>query len=243
MRFWEIDSLRGIAIAMMILFHSMFDLYFFKKLDIDVQSGFWWLFARSTAAIFIFLVGVSLTISYSKSITAAGTKSLFRKYLMRGLKIFSWGLAVTFITWLFLKQGFVILGILHFIGISIMLAYPFLSSKRLMQKEACLLFGVFCIAVGLYLHRFSVDTYYLMWLGIIPKTLYTVDYFPLLPWFGVVLAGMYFGKLIYKDNKRMIDLPDLSNILLIRFLCFLGRNSLFIYLVHQPILIGLIYLL
>ena len=112
MRYWEIDFLRGVAIIMMIVFHAIFDFTFFSSYEIDLQSGFWWLFARITASIFIFLVGISLTLSYSR-------KKEFSKYLYRGTKIFSWGLVITLVTWIFLSQGFIAFGILHFIGLSI----------------------------------------------------------------------------------------------------------------------------
>ena len=55
-RFWEVDSLRGLAIVMMVTFHFIFDLYYFGIYSLNVNSGFLWWFARITAAIFIFLV-------------------------------------------------------------------------------------------------------------------------------------------------------------------------------------------
>ena len=70
-RFWEIDSLRGLAIVMMVIFHLIFDLYFFGIYSFNVHSGFLWWFARITAFIFIFLVGVSLSLSYSRTTLSA----------------------------------------------------------------------------------------------------------------------------------------------------------------------------
>lgn len=234
-RFWEIDFLRGIAIVMMILFHSLFDLNFFNKLSINVGSGFWLVFARITAGIFIFLVGISMVLSYEKSLKQ--NKANFKKYLLKGLKIFGYGLLITIITYLFLREGFVVFGILHFIGISIILSYFFLKLKKYN-----LFLGIFILILGFYLNKFAFNFNWLLWLGFIPNNLYTVDYFPLLPWFGLVLIGLFFGNLLYKEGKRNFNLNIKEN-LLTRFFCFLGRNSLLIYLIHQPILVGLVYLI
>ena len=63
-RFWEIDSLRGFAVTMMVAYHFLYDLNFFGVYDFNVNSGFLWYVARVTAFIFIFLVGLSLKLSY-----------------------------------------------------------------------------------------------------------------------------------------------------------------------------------
>ncbi|MGB9201147.1 heparan-alpha-glucosaminide N-acetyltransferase [Methanobacterium sp.] len=236
-RFWEVDSLRGLAILMMITYHFIFDLTFFGIFSFDINSGFWWFFARVTALTFIFLMGVSLTLSSNRSqMRVEGI--LFKKYFKRGLKIFSLGLLITAATWIFIPQEFIIFGVLHFIGISIILAYPFLKRKVLN-----LFLGISFIIGGIYLGNFTFDFSWLVWLGFIPNTLQTVDYFPLLPWFGVVLIGLFFGGILYKNYKRQFKLPDLSKNYFIKTFSFLGRNSLIIYLIHQPILIIALYLL
>jgi len=225
-RFWEIDSLRGIAILMMIIFHFLYDLNVFGNYNFNLYSGFWWLFARITAAIFILLVGISLTLSYSR------TKAPFTKYLKRGIKIFSWGLLITLATWLFLRNGFIIFGVLHFIGIAIIIAYPLI---RLRIKN--LILGIFIIFIGIYLSSFAFNFSYLLWLGFVPYNFYTFDYFPILPWFGVILIGIFLGNKLYPNAKRAFSIIDLSKFRVIKLLSFLGRHSLFIYLLHQPVII------
>lgn len=235
-RFWEIDFLRGIAIIMMIIFHTIFDLNYFGAHNFDVYSGFWWAFVRITATIFIFLVGVSLTLSYSRAIKNKKGKDLLLKYLYRGTKIFSWGLIITLITWVFFRQEFIIFGILHFIGLAIILAYFFLRFRLLN-----LFLGVAFIIIGIYLANLTVDFPWLIWLGFMPQNFYTFDYFPILPWFGLVLIGLFFGNLFYPEGKRRIKIREIKNPVTDLF-CFLGRHSLFIYLIHQPILIALLYI-
>jgi len=165
-------------------------------------------------------------------------KKVYLKYLKRGLKVFSWGLIITLTTWVFLRAGFVIFGILHFIGISIILAYPFLK-----LRSWNLLIGIAFISPGIYLKNFTFGYPWLMWLGLKPERFYTVDYFPIFPWFGVILIGVFFGNLLYPDYTQKFKLFDLSDFTFIRLFCFLGRHSLLIYLIHQPILITLLYLL
>jgi len=232
-RFWEIDFLRGIAIIMMVIYHLLYNLDYFAQYPIQVYTGFWMYFARITANTFIFLVGVSLSISFSRK----GTHS-FLKYFKRGIIIFSWGLIITLVTWFFLREGYVIFGILHLIGISIILAYPFLK-----MRFWNLVLGLLCILAGIYLKGVVVNFSWLLWLGLRPPHFYTVDYFPLLPWFGVVLLGIFFGNLLYPNYVRKFYLKDFSSFLPIKLLCFLGQHSLLIYLLHQPLIIVLINLL
>lgn len=141
-------------------------------------------------------------------------------------------------TRIFLDKAFVIFGILHLIGISIILAYPFLK-----LRYWNLLIGVLCIFLGAYLKGFTFDFYWLSWLGFRPAQFYSVDYSPLLPWFGVVLIGIFFGNLLYSDQSRRFQLVDLSFFSGIKVFCFLGKHSLLIYLLHQPLIIAVFYLL
>ncbi len=228
--------MRGIAIIMMVVFHFLFDIYYFDSLVFNPHSGFWWFFARITASIFIVLVGVSLTLSHSRA-RQKGTTSGFMKYLKRGLKIFGWGIAITVLTWIFLPSGLIMFGVLHLIGISIILAYPFMRYRYLN-----FVLGTIFILIGVYLSTMTFDFYWLVWLGFMPHSFYTLDYFPIFSWFGVVLIGILVGNTLYKDYVRRFRLPDMSNNPLSRLLCYLGRRSLLIYLIHQPILIALLYL-
>jgi len=238
-RFWEIDFLRGLAIIMMVIFHLLYDLTYFGGYNLNIHSGFWLYFARATATIFIFLVGVSLTLSFSRSGKIQNSRQkLYLKYLKRGLRIFSWGLIITLVTWIFLRDGFVLFGILHLIGISIILAYPFLKLRYLN-----LLLGIAIVSLGIHLNNFTFSFYWLVWLGFVPDHFCTVDYFPIVPWFGVILIGVFFGNLLYPDYTRKFNLWDCSNFKFIGLFCLLGRHSLAIYLVHQPILVTLLYLL
>jgi len=71
---------------------------------------------------------------------------------------------------------------------------------------------------------------------------YTIDYFPLLPWLGVCLLGIALGDIMYKDNKRRFPLPDLSKYRPSKLFSWLGQHSLAIYLLHQPVIAGVLFL-
>ena len=185
----------------------------------------------AAAAVFIFLVGLSLTISYSR-VKKWEKKKIYKKYFSRGLKIFGYGILITVITLLTFPEAVIIFGILHLIGVSIILGQFFLNFKNLN-----LFLGILIIVLGVYLQNFSFDFPWFLWLGFTLKNFYTFDYFPVLPWFGITLLGIFFGNLLYENGKRRFKIKDISNLSVVRFLTFLGRKSLIIYLVHQPLLI------
>jgi len=233
-RFWEVDFLRGLAVVMMIIYHLLFNLVFFGEYQYDLFSGFWFYFQQVTASLFIFLAGVALTLSYAR--TAPGiTRNTYLRFFRRGLKVFFWGLVITAVTWFFLGEGFVVFGILHFIGLAIILAYPFLKYPVLSLPAA-----IFCLLTGNYLGNLRFGFSWLLWLGFFPEQFYTVDYFPLLPWFGVFLAGIFFGKRLYPGYRRAFCLPDFSGFPPVRVFAYLGRHSLVTYLLHQPLLLVLL---
>ncbi len=232
-RYPEIDMVRGIAILMMILFHTVFDLSFFGVSAIDVSTGFWKYFAFSTAALFLLVVGISLTLSHARAATSLSGYRLARKFLYRGAGIFLLGLLVTAGTWLYLKEGFIVFGILHLIGISVMISPLFFRFKIFN-----IILGLFFIVIGFFLTTVT-GPIWLLPLGIHPATFWSVDYEPVFPWTGIVLLGMGLGEYLYPGGVRKFTLPGIP-VFFIRPLASLGRHSLIIYLVHQPIIILLL---
>lgn len=237
-RFWEVDFLRGLAIIMMVVYHLAFDLTYFGAVDIEVTGGYWRVFQRLIGTLFIFLVGLSLTLSSTRTRRLQRSFSAaYSKYVKRGLWILSWGLGITLATWIAAPEGVVVFGILHLIGLSVILAYPFLS-----LGAWNLIVGAGLIGLGAYLQQLTFSFPWLVWLGLMPERFYTLDYFPLLPWFGVALIGVGVGTVVYRGHRRRFQIPDLSDFAPVRGIAFLGRHSLPVYLVHQPLLIGLLFL-
>lgn len=239
MRFWEIDFFRGCAIITMIIYHFLYDLYAFGSLSIELFRGFWKYFQVATASTFLFVAGVSLFLSYSRMETK-GIMPSFPKYLRRGFTILGWGMVITLFTYLTLSEWYVRFGILHCIGTSIIIGYFFL---RFSGKSLILLSSMACLVGGLFLNSRTFSFSFLLPFGFIPHSFKTVDYFPLFPWLGVVLLGIAFGKGFYHGYQRSFSFPDWSKIPPFKSISYLGRHSLTIYLLHQPILITILFLL
>lgn len=240
-RYWEVDVVRGIAIVLMVFYHLTWDLNFFGVVEVNMVSGPWSWFARSIATMFITVMGVSLVLS-SNRLRARGVEgNLWAKYLRRGAKIFGLGLLITVATYFFLDfrggRGFVVFGILHAIGFSIMAAYPFLPYRR---RWLSLLLGLIFVAVGVYLEGRASTSPWLIWLGVKQVGRLMVDYYPVLPWFGVALLGIVLGHALYPGGQARFSLPNDLYLPPVRFLSFLGRHSLLIYLIHQPILLAIL---
>lgn len=232
-RFPEIDVTRGIAILMMIVFHLVFDLNFFMIAPVTVSTGFWRWFAMATATLFLLIVGISLFISHARAVTRLSGFALVKKFLVRGAGIFALGLLVTLATWLYLREGFVIFGILHLIGVSVMLSPLFFRFGKYN-----ILLGLLFVVGGLFIGNIQGPVW-LLPLGIYPVSFISVDYTPLFPWFGAVLAGIGVGEFLYAGGVRRFDAPNLPDRIAVP-LAFLGRHSIVIYLVHQPVIILLL---
>ncbi len=241
-RLWEIDTLRGTAVITMIIFHLRWDLSFFGALPpLDVSFGsFWFLLQRYTAISFILLAGLSLTLKRAgleRKHVPRGKQ--FVAYLRQGLWVFMWGMVISLVMWAG-GIGVVHFGVLHLIGLSTILAFPFLPYKWLNLAMWGLLFA---LGGGILVQQIHLKTLSLVWLGLYPRFYYADDFFPLIPWFGVILLGVFFGNLLYPAGRRIFGLPDWGAAAPVRGLRFLGRHSLPIYLLHQPILFLILYLL
>lgn len=234
-RLWEVDVWRGLAIVAMVIYHLTWDLHAYAEVYVDLFSPFWFYFQRSIASSFVLLVGISLTISYNRARQkAGGTQGLYWKFFRRGLKVVGIALGITLVMKL-TGAGRIDFGILHMIGVSILLAYPFLRFRWLN-----LIFIAILMPLSYYLKTIPVTTSAWVWLGITPPGYAPQDYFPLVHWFAVVLIGVFLGNLIYTNGVRHFSLPDYSHFFPFNVLGFLGRHSLLIYVIHQPILIAIL---
>ncbi len=214
-RLHEIDALRGIALVMMIIFHFFFDLDYLGIFESDMWSGGWLVLARIGQILFLGLVGFSVALS-SRGVSGQ---------LVRGARIFGAGMLVSFVTWLFAGDAFVKFGVLHFIGVAVVIAAWFKSRPR-----TALCVAVFSFILGEYFKTLVVGVGFLFPIGLVPLGFSSLDYFPIFPWLSVVLVGLLGGE-FYKSRWRYGEVFLLS---------WMGRHSLAIYLIHQPILIGVL---
>jgi uncharacterized membrane protein len=229
-RYWEIDALRGTAVVMMVVFHTVFSLDFFGMGTVDLAFGFWRLFALATATLFIAIAGVSLWVSSARAAAYLDRRGIAVKNLKRGAGIFLIGMGISLVTWLLLPGEFILFGVLHAIGLSIALSPLFLGLGKWNLPAGALL-----ILVAPLVWR-ARGPLALAWLGVHPAGFASLDYVPLIPWLGVFLVGMGLGVLLYPGGRRGFpargeERPPL------RPLTLLGRHSLVIYLVHVPVIL------
>lgn len=222
-RIWEIDAARGLCIPGMILIHLIYDvvnLYGFIHWPYPVWYS---LFKNNYGALFLLISGVSVTLG--------------RRSLRRGLQVFAGGMVVSLVTVAMYFAGMagkgiiIYFGVLHCLGVC-MLLWPVF---RRLSPRALLAVGIGLALVGWYLRGKTWNLSLLLPLGFVFPGFSSSDYFPLMPNFGYFLLGAAFGKAFYAEKKSLLPRVDAGHPL-IRSLCWMGRNSLMIYLLHQPIL-------
>ena len=222
-----IDVLKGVAIVAMVVYHFAWDLSAYQLIGADVTNELGWrIFARSIATTFLFLVGINLVLA-----TRQGIRPI--PYARRLAVILAAALVVSFGTYWLDARSFVFFGILHLIFVAGILALPFLRAPVWLTvlAAAAFLAGPQILASPVF------DSWGWYWLGLSTAPPPTVDYVPVFPWFGVVLAGIAAGRMIAaRPDLPLWRWPAPGP--LARGLAAAGRWSLAIYLVHQPILIG-----
>lgn len=225
-RLWHIDFVRGMAVLAMVFYHFMWDMYFFGLYPTNVTAGGWRLFARIIATTFLLLVGVSM------ALTAERKPPLMRDrlWLVRGAKLLGWAMAITVVTWVFLEDALILYGILHLIATALLLA-PILWRIRV---SAPILGGLF-VWIGVVLADRSGEVSWLLPFGISPEHYPAVDYFPVFPWLGVVMLGIGIGQLLRPRLARLQVSPQGPPL---SWVAAVGRHSLLVYIVHQPVLLA-----
>ncbi len=223
-----IDALRGVAILLMVIFHFCFDLSYFGLANFNFYQDLFWLNARTfILSMFLLLVGVSLVL-------ASGRKLNVRRYMKRLAMLIASAALITFSTWWMFGDRFVFFGVLHFIILASVLGLLFVRAGWVNL--------VLGIAIILFANRYQFawfDTPGWRWIGLMTHKPQTEDYVPLLPWFGVVLLGLYTGPYLARLAQQWQGVGASG---IARLLAFSGRHSLIIYLLHQPVLMGVLTL-
>lgn len=223
-----VDTLRGFAILLMVIFHFCFDLSYYGLADFDFYSEPFWLHFRTIIlSSFLLIMGISFALANADNFNR-------QQYLRRlGILIAS-ALLISISTWLTFGDRFIFFGVLHFIAVASAVGLLFVHAGRFN-----LLAGVALIAFA-NLNQFAwFDQTGWRWIGLMTYKPGTEDYVPLLPWFGVVLIGMYLSPMVNHLAQKYLTTPQLP---LGNTLALAGRHSLIIYLVHQPLLMGLLWI-
>ncbi len=229
-----IDAARGLAVAAMIVYHFSWDMRYFGFIAADVAEDLGWrIFARLIAGSFIFIVGVSLVL--------AGRNGLnLDRYVKRLAILVAAAGAITLATWLVFPDNFIFFGILHHIALASVLGLAFIRAPLPIVLAASAL----CFAIPPLFAGPAFDHPALVWLGLASYFPRTNDFVPVFPWFGIVLAGIAAARLAPALAGVFPLAPAIrrSGEWAPAALLWMGRHSLAIYLLHQPILFGLVYL-
>ncbi len=246
-RYPEIDFLRTLAIAMMVTYHLAFDLAVFYGRNIDVFGGALHVLAVCTATLFLLLVGVSSRLMW-QGMHAAGYSQcqMHRMFLRRGATVLACGMGITILTYIVEPGAYIRFGILHLIGVSLLLC-----SVLSRYGQISLFAGVGLLSATRLVGAANNPNPLLFPFGIHDYGLNTWDYFPLIPWFGVVLIGVAIASVAYngkcalsRENAEIRWWLDVGfECRWIRWTLLPGRRSLLLYLVHQPALLAILWLL
>lgn len=228
-RIWELDAFRGACVLGMVLVHFVFDLT-----DMfGVFGGYpqWFSFVMEWGGVlFLLLSGICVTLGSHP--------------LRRGLIVFGCGMVCTAVTagmYLLGAAGKAIIiyfGVLHCLG-SCMLLWPVF---RRIPTAVIAVSGVLLTAVGFWVRTLRVQHPWLIPFGVCYPGFASSDYFPLLPFLGFFLLGAAVGQTVYRRRQSLLPKWDPDSPIL-RFLCGCGRHSLWIYLLHQPVLYLICFLI
>lgn len=224
-----IDTVRGIAIVGVVLFHIVWDLEFSGLIDGFAFHPVWLAFGRLLAGTFMFLVGVSLVLAHGK-----GFRPI--RFVRRVAIIGAAAMSISLVTWFAFPQTYIFFGILHAIAVSSLLGVLFLNLPALVSLTS----GVGLLMLPQFVKSDLFNTRWLAWIGVSSSPPPSNDFVPMLPWAGLTLMGIFLAKVSYSKNSGSGAFPDLHNAKPTRILSWMGRNSLTIYLVHQPLLLIII---
>ena len=219
-----IDVIRGISILAMITFHFAFDLMYFgyAKPGLIYQPD-WRLFERMIAFSFLFIAGLSLFITHRSSIN---WKSFIRRYGVTAIC----AVLISSVTYFLFNNDMIRFGILHAISVSGLISLLLLK----LNSFPLFLLAVIIFFIHLILPQPVEGGYIWQWLIYTTETPNSLDYRPILPWIIPFILGMASYQLFEKWGLLQTRNSITHRELLI--LSWLGKKSLMIYLIHQPIL-------
>lgn len=237
-RYIVIDFLKGIAIVGVMLYHLLFILNYFSFVSIDLSQPLLFLLGRVPASIFIFLVGFNLELSMLKrQQKQASTEDVSTYLIKRAGGLLMYAGVINVVTFIFVPEAPVYFGILHLIGTSVLLmllVYVYHIPLTVFFSILILL----QLLLQVFIRNGSWETFVL---GYPPAGLKTLDYYPLLPWLLLVVCGVASARYLLKTKywQRVGNHAVFNNWVV----CYLGKHSLVVYLLHVPLIIALLFLL
>ena len=219
-RVWWVDLIRGIACLSMPIFHVVYNLHSYGFTDVAYNKMLFWKVWQTTGlSTFIFVSGMAFILSTKKGIR-------WPRLTRRVLKLGALALLITASTYIAMPSNFVRFGVLHFFTLTILLA------------PLCYRYPLFNLIVGIVIIAFyqwmgKPGLWPESWLyitGMMSERPRSMDYVPLIPWFGVFLIGLSFGAYIDQTQQRRHPSRWMRPII------WLGQHSLSFYFIHQALI-------
>ena len=222
-----IDALRAIALIAMILYHFFFDLRYLGIIRADFEHDPFWLTARTLIlSSFLMLAGVSLVLADRNGCEPT-------RFWRHVAAIAACAVVVSLASYAMFPATFIWFGVLHAIAVTLVVARPFVR-----EPIVAVVIGVAIIVAGTAFSNGLFDRFSLGWIGFMTSKPYTEDYVPLFPWAGVLFCGIAAGHALMLNRFAVLTPLDSPP----RWLTWAGRHTLAIYMLHQPVLIGALWL-
>lgn len=225
-----LDLARGMALIAMTIFHFAFDL---ELLGIQ-EPGFitqphWKYFARAIATSFLFLTGIGLYLAHYEGIR-------WQSWKTRMAKVVAAAMLITIATYFATPDQYIFFGILHAIAFASLAGLLFLR----VPWQVIMLVAIGVFSLRYYGRTELLNAPYWYWTGLSATNPNSSDYVPVFPWFSAPLVGIAFAQLSEKMNWLDVFAKPRLEQGWLRLVKLLGRNSLVYYLLHQPVMIGLL---
>jgi uncharacterized membrane protein len=229
-RYQVVDAARGFALLLMVVYHFFYDLEHVGFAEFAFSRDAFWIGFRSViVTLFLAIVGVSL---YLAQIGGRRWPSYWRRLLV----LCACAALVSLASWWLFAERFIFFGILHFIAVASVLGLLFIRLGAIN-----LVLGAALVSLGVAYENPLFDQHPLQWVGLMTHRPATEDYVPLLPWFGVVLIGLYVGRQLAQNPALSATARWRTTNPLATTLAWGGRHSLAVYMLHQPLLLGALY--
>lgn len=225
-----IDVVRGVAIAGVVVYHLVWDLDFTGLAATGISRQLaWTLLARTLAGTFMLLVGVSLFLAHRNGMR---WRAFGRRLGVLALA----ALAISVVTRLVFPQTFIYFGILHSIAAASLMGVFVLRLPAMFN----ILAGITIIVLPFIFRDAWFDPRWLAWIGFAEQVPPSNDFVPIFPWAGLTLLGIGVANFaLAQSAEGWLNKHEPSGGT-VNLLAWLGRHSLAIYLIHQPILLSII---
>jgi uncharacterized membrane protein len=224
----RLDALRGLAIVWMAVFHFCFDLNHFGFIHQRFNTDPFWLRQRiCIVSLFLFCAGVGQALALHQG---PGWPRFWRRWA----RVAGCAVLVSIGSWTMFPQTYISFGVLH--GIALMLIVARIAAP---MRPWLWPLGLLAVLLPQWVQQPFFDSRWSNWVGLVTHRPAAEDYVPLLPWLGVMLWGVAAGQWLLARRPAWLsgELPAAG-----RPLALLGRWSLTFYMLHQPVLIGLLML-